>query len=276
MGTSGAYGGSDRQSWSRARQRYRDVLRHQGEDAVSDCAGAIADALADEDEELVQPVEQVTPISALGVPGAMRRRVTGDGSAGVPAGETLVQGRTAVAGRMGGGSSRRVVRAAQRGALAIGAAYALHTGDREALADVGLSLDELNAMTPREQRLTLLDAVLGDAAHPDDVALRQAADEFLKSVLSDRPPTPLDAIRRFVAVLIYRLGMVELKRQLKEEGIDSRYAARTEAMIREWIDARLAREDFRVRGRLVRLRDFQRVATRLMKAAISILQAVTR
>jgi hypothetical protein len=157
--------------------------------------------------------------------------------------------------------------------LTIAAAYAIRAGDRETLAEIGLNLDELAGMSPRMQRQLLLDAILGDAGHPDDVVLRQAADEFLKSILGDAPPSPLDALRRFVASLIFKLALVELKQRLKDHDIDASEAWRMERRLGEWMEARLAGEDFGLTGGLVRTRDFQTVAMKLARTGIAILRA---
>ena len=240
------------------------------DDSVPSAAQGIGDALADEDEELGSPDDEPTPILDLRLPAVTRRSSRAHGRASASG---AVVGSTYDTGRTGGGSRRRVARAAQRGALAIGAAYALKRGDEATLRELGLDLGELRNMSVRQQRLTLLDAILGDAGHPDEVALRQAADEFLKSVLTDAPPTALDALRRYVGSLIYRVGMIELKGQRLSEQVDAQRCADAEVMLKDWIEQRLGREDFGIRGEIVELSQFQRVAIRLVKAGITILKA---
>ena len=267
MGTSSSYGGSGRSAWNRARSRFDDLI-DGGDEALPGVAQGIADALADEDPELTGP----EPDEPAPEPPA-RPPVAGDDGASTGAAPGILMVETRSAGRSGGGSRRRVVRAARRGALAIGAAYWIRAGDRESLAEVGLDLEELAGLAPRAQRQVLLDAILGEAGHPDDVALRQAADEFLKSILGDTPPEPLETLRRFVASLIFKMGLVEVRQQLKDHDIDASKAVEIERSLNKWIEARLAREDFGSTGRLVKPRDFQVVAMKLVRTAISIIRA---
>jgi hypothetical protein len=115
--------------------------------------------------------------------------------------------------------------------------------------------------------------MIGDTTHPDDVALRKAADEFLKKILTASPPTALDAIRDFVASLILRLGMIEVKRQLDSGDVDVAKAIQKEKTIAEWISARLRAENFGLSGVIIAIAQFQNVARRLMATALQILRA---
>jgi hypothetical protein len=163
----------------------------------------------------------------------------------------------------------------RRGGLALGSAYALRRGDAAALGELGLNLGELQAMSPRQQRMALLNATIGAASHPDDVALRRAADEFLKQVLTadTTEPEPIGLIRDFVASYIFNVSLVEIAKQLDEGQIDQAEALLREREIRDWTRARLRREDFGIDGPLVSLRDFQQTAARLAATALTILQA---
>jgi hypothetical protein len=71
------------------------------------------------------------------------------------------------------------------------------------------------ALPPRTQCARILDAVLGDAGHPDDYALRRATAEHLKNILlSATAPSPEGTIRGFLAEWIFQLGLVELGAQV--------------------------------------------------------------
>src|SRR3972149_3366638 len=55
MGTSGGYGGSQRQAWQRARNRFDEVLADPGDAAVPSLVQAIAQALVNEDPPSLHP-----------------------------------------------------------------------------------------------------------------------------------------------------------------------------------------------------------------------------
>ncbi|HYN35682.1 MAG TPA: hypothetical protein VEV82_01790, partial [Actinomycetota bacterium] len=263
MGTSGAWGGSNRQSWNHARELFDTAVGGEGVSGIPSLVQAVVDALIDEDPAALAPA---TPSdeALLDLPGPVSVSSSGDGGGG-GGGGGAVSGVSAVGkGRAGGSSRRRVGRSAGRGGLALGAGYALRRGDAAALSELGLDLAALQGMSPREQRLALLNATLGDANHPDEFALRRAADEFLKEVLTSEPvPDPVELLRDFVAKLIHSLGIVELMRQLDKGAVDAQAAAKKEKQIAAWIKARLRKESFSVEGTLLSLREFQRTAAKL-------------
>jgi hypothetical protein len=286
MGTSGAWGGSQTQRWQQARQLL-DQLPDTGPsnpqpppdtDPPAELPPPEADALleaiaagliGDDPSAAVNPTGRPLPsLNALVGP-----RSPGGGRGGGGGGAAGQRG----GGRGGGAGGRRQLgRAAQRGGVAIGAAYALRRGDAAALAEVGLNLAELQAISPRAQRMALLNAILGQPDHPDDVAVRRAADEQLRELLTTSPdgePDPLDLLRGFVGKLIHRVAVVELVDQLDRGAADQTAALRKERRIGEWIRTRLRRERFGATGTLVALADFQRVAARLLATALSILRS---
>lgn len=270
MGTSGAWGGSNRQSWNHARELFDAAVGGQGDSGIPGLVQAVVDALIDEDPAALAPVVP-SDAQPLDLPGPVSVRSSGGGGGG--GGGSAGGVRAAGTGRSGGSSSRRVGRSAGRGGVAIGAGYALRRGDAAALGELGLDLAALQAMSPREQRLALLNATLGDANHPDEFALRRAADEFLKEILTGNPvPDPVELLRDFIAKLIHNLGVVELMRQIDGGAVDAQAAAKKEKRIAAWVKARLRKESFSVEGTLVSLREFQRTAANLSATALTILR----
>jgi|HubBroStandDraft_4_1064222.scaffolds.fasta_scaffold08687_2 hypothetical protein len=287
MGTSGAYGGSGNAAWNRARRLLDDVSVSapsetgdgtgdgdnadgddaDGDDALADLAGALADALAGDDATL----------SSLSAPfaltGLLPRRRTSSGGGGGGAADGGIRGESRRAGRTGDGSRRSVARSAARGGVAIGGAYALRSGNREALAEIGLDLDELRGLGPRAQCSRILDAVLGEAGHPDEMALRLAAAEQLKAIITlPSPPTEADALRGFIAAFVFQMGLVELRADLAKGLIDSATATRKEGRLRRYLRRRAAALLVPTTGRMS-IAEFSAHARRLVSDAIALLRA---
>jgi hypothetical protein len=270
MGTSEAYGGSSAGRWQNARDGFADlgadtVAAPAGQpdgdrpsappsdaappppDDAAAAAAALAAALLADDPYARRP--SITfPVSTL----LPRRGGGGRGGGGAGGGGA---GRSSTGGRAGAGSRRGVVRGAARGAAAIGGAYALRAGDAAGLRDLGLDLDELAALPPRAQCARILDAVLGDAGHPDDYALRRATAEHLKNILlAATPPTPEDTIRGFLGEWIFQIGLVELRAQAAGGRLAAQQAVRAERRLRDWLVRRI---------RAVRLPRFGRLSVQV-------------
>lgn len=285
MGTSGVYGGSKKQTWERARSHFDRLLSDSTDASIPSFVQAIAQALTEEDPESLHPdssQQETLPYNQsipliFNEPGLdisspnVSPTSLGGGNIGGKFGDIL-SSKSPTSGRKGIGSRRNVVRAARLGGSVLAAGYALQGKDQAELAKIGLRLDELQAMRPRQQRLVLLNAIIGDTTHPDDVALRKAADEFLKKILTDTPPTPLDAIRDFVVFLIVGLSMVEVKSQLDSGAVDIAEAIKKEKSVKEWIIARLSKEDFGLSNITIGIAEFQQITARLMATALEILK----
>lgn len=280
MGTSGAYGGSGNQAWNSARELL-DALpvpasdgdangANAGDDgddadgALAGLASALADALAGDDTTLG------TPPAPFAVAGLLPRRGSGGGGGGGAGG---IRGEGGGSGRTGGGSRRSVARSAARGGAAIGGAYALRSGDRGALAELGLDLDELRGLGPRMQCARILDAVLGEAGHPDETALKIAAAEQLKAIVTmATPPSETDALRGFIAAFVFQMGLVELRADLAKGLIDSATATRKEGRLRRYLERRVSELKVPTTGTMS-IADFSAHADRLVREAIGLLRA---
>lgn len=290
MGTSGSYGGSGSGGWGSARRAFERMPDPRGDadrpttqtepptaqpDAPSDqpaapssqdVAAAIANALWTEDTQVRIPAPPRFPLGSL-VP---RRPGGGGGGAG---GGGVRRGTTGTSGRTGGRSTRQVAKGAQRGAAAIAAAYAVRRGDAAFLADLGIELADLAGLDPLTQTARLLDAVLGEAGHPDERALRKASLEQMKRVLrAEVEPTPLEALRGLVGSYVFELGVIELRAQMKAGSIDVNVARRKEAEIRSYIETR-TRQLGTDMGPIVTREQFTQVAGRLTTETLRVLRA---
>ncbi|MEU3553387.1 hypothetical protein [Streptomyces fragilis] len=245
MGTSGSYGGSGTADWQQAHDAF-DALSGaassgtgpgdipdpvEGQQLLLDSVlSALSTALQNDDAEHGRPSATGYPLSALLVP----PRGGGGGSSG---------GRAqAPAGRVGAGSRRQVLKGSARGAAAVAGAYALRNGDAARLRELGLDLAELRSLGPRAQISRILQAVLGDAGHPDEAALRKAATRWVKAVLLDsEPPAPQEGLRGLVVEWIYELSLVELGSQKAQGNLTAQEAIRKQRWLRSWLERRLKR-----------------------------------
>jgi hypothetical protein len=197
-------------------------------DPVAALAGAIANALWIEDTSVRIP--RPLPLSSI-LP-----RPRGEGGGG---GERRGAARSWGGGRVGSGSHRDIRGGVQRGAAAIAAGYAVRSGDRTALAQLSLDLDALAGMSAFRQCEAILEAVLGEATHPDDAVLRRASAEQLKAVLTnDAVPDALQAIQDFVARYVVEMGLIEIKAQMRVGLPDAEVVAK-ERTLRDYVRIRV-------------------------------------
>jgi hypothetical protein len=166
-----------------------------------------------------------------------------------------------------------VVRGAARGGAAIGGAYALRAGDAAGLQELGLSLSELSALPPRTQCARIVDAVLGDAGHPDDYALKRATVEHLKAVLlAEVPPSPEDSVRSFVAEWIFQLSLVELRAERATRNMTARQTARAEQRLKDWLSRRVRTISVPQTGRMA-VQAFANITARITAEALRLIRA---
>jgi hypothetical protein len=291
MGTSGSYGGSKAKRWRDFRDAWdgldigdgsppnppADIPRppdapppedlglppNPGLDVLGE---ALLTALGRDDRLARRP-----DAPTLSLPSLLARR-PGAGRSGGAAGGAAT-GTTGSPGRAGTRSSRQIITGAGRGGAALGAAYALRSRDSAALADYGLSLAELDGLGPRGQAVKIVTLMLGDDGHPDEAALRQAATQQVKRILTEGTEVPpVDAVRGLVGEMIFRLGLTELKDQINAGTLDGKQAVARERTLRGWIEAKLRSLPIGVSGQVTRSELHQATAD-LAHKALRILRA---
>jgi hypothetical protein len=171
------------------------------------------------------------PAGALG--SVLPRRGSGGGGAGGAGGGGGGSARNG--GRKAGGG-RQVLRQAERGGAAIGAATAYRDRDDAALGAFGTSLAALDAMSPRQRNNAILNLVLGDAGHPDEAAVRTAALEQVKVLTGadGQRRTAAEALRAFIGQLVVQIGLVELRDQILAGATTKDEARRKETGLKQW------------------------------------------
>lgn len=276
MGTSGSYGGSAKQVWQDARQQILDLPSEGGGDGqglsdkpFDELWGKIGDALDSDDPTLGKPTFDEAKISLPALmPWLGNIGRSGSGGGGGNVGRTRTGG-----GRQGSGSRRQVTRSAARGGTALGAAYAVRSGDAGYLEELGLDLARLQSLSPIRQCAEILDAVLGEGAHPDELALRRASLQALKDVLTaDDPPDEATSLRAFVVSYVFELSLVELQRQVNEGALSPNDVAQTERTIRTYLEKRVQKLPI-PGGGVIQPRDLRTRAAELTKEVIRLLRA---
>lgn len=291
MGTSGAYGGSNSTEWNDFRDAWCDLGSSSDGDQAADPDESQLDIPSD---MLFDPEQPASNLDRLGqalidalwrddpatrgnvflpIPRPRVPGLRGAGAGGAGGGAASV-GRSADTGRSGSRSSRQVVGGAARGGATIGAAYALRNRDAQGLAGYGLSLAELDSLTPRARVSRLVALMIGDDGHPDDRAIRQAATEQVKKIVSgdSEPPTTTEAVKGFVSAYIFQLGLVELKNQITNGTLDGNEAVTREHMLRGWIDAKVRSIDTDS-SPILSANDLHQAAADLAQRAVRVMRA---
>lgn len=260
MGTNQAFGGSGSADWKRVREEWAGLGSGGGaggdpgegppegppdqpdEKAYDALLAAIAQALIGEDKDARRPAVPSVPLPAV-LPRRGRGGGTGDGASGAGIGSS---------GSSTGG--RRVTAQAARGGSAIGAAAAYRDRDAVALAAYGLTLEELDALSPRMRCARILDVAIGQAGHPDEQAMREASVAQVKALVSGTADavgiSPLESVRNFIAELTVRLGLIELRDQYLAQAATAAETLVREKGMRQWISAKVARLDLAKYGRV--------------------------
>jgi hypothetical protein len=267
MGTSGSYGGSGSAAWGRARGRLTDIA--SGEDQAPDeaadvaaAAQAIAQALRRDDGAL-----RLRNPPTYSPPSLLPHRGGGGGGGG--GGHTATSSSS---GRTGHRVGRSTARGVQRGANAIGAAWALRTGNAGALREVGLDLAELQGLGPRQQCDRILQAMLGSTTHPDEYALRRATAKAVQTmILSATAPDPVETIREFIGNLVMDQSLVELRAQ-RAGGGDIADIAAKEGKVRRYVQARVRGIAVPTAGTMT-IAEMRGIAARITQTALRVIAA---
>lgn len=220
MGTSGAYGGSGAASWDDAHDLYQ-----QAADPSTDSAAPSTDQL----------------VAALAAALRQISRGTGTAPSTYSAASTAITRRSGTDGythsRSASGPARSFVRQAARGARTVAGAQAYRARDAQALAELGLDLAALDALSSdRDRCVAIADALLGAPARPDDVALKAAAIQTMMDALRNKDElTSEQLVENFTANFTYEQVLVELTSQRRTTAVPAAKAAKTEQRIKKYI-----------------------------------------
>ena len=208
MGTSGAYGGSGGQAWSRARRRARRLPPNPTDGDLDRLIQAVGDGLSHDNPELDQQapaqVEPAAPTVSWG-PISARPRAGGGEGPGTGGGRRGGGERPT-----GGGTRRSPRRVASVGSRAARAGAALLTGDTRTLAELGLDLADLVGLSPAEQAQRIAaHMVTGDSI--ENAEIRAATDALiLAQIQAGRPLSPVEVAQVYASAWIIEVVKTEL------------------------------------------------------------------
>jgi hypothetical protein len=245
MGTSGAYGGSGGRDWSNVRDSLDGLIAEPGSaeeqaTVMSGLAGALSDWDGDTppeheyDPEQTAPVVQRPPFGGLVAP----RAAGGGGGAGGVGGAGGGAGGGDGSGRRGTGGGRRSrARAARVGGAVLAAGFAVRGEDDGTLRALGLSLTELQNLSPLAQCSKILNALVGSGADIDENEMRAASSTALVAILIEAM-TPVAAVRLFIVEYVMEIGATELGARLREDGTGE-VSVQVEDGLRSFVTARV-------------------------------------
>jgi hypothetical protein len=130
-----------------------------------------------------------------------------------------------------------VVGGARRAGAALGGGVAVRFGNAPALAELGLNLQELEGLTPREQTERIINRVFGASADENDQAFREAATIILLALLENNEDE-LDYHRLIcdaAAEIVYRRALVEIHDQVIAGALTREDVKERERQIHDYI-----------------------------------------
>jgi len=278
MGTSGAYGGSGKSSWKKARDAAQKTLGQGGAGGANAPNGPppplterpdffellreIGNGLKADDPDLRRrghlpriPLSQIL--------------AAGTAIAGLPFLGSVAQGTT---------RERPVVAGARRTGAAVGGGIAVRTGDAAALEQLGLDLTDLESLSPRDQAQRIIDRVFGASSDENEQAFREASTIILLELLEhpDEIPDYQQIICDAASEVVYRRALVEFHDQLLAGNVSHDHVRELERQLREYIrDLMRAHPDMNRAERLSSPEEYSQAVAEVTAAAVELLRKVT-
>jgi hypothetical protein len=267
MGMQGAYGGSA--GWSDTRRDTQDWLdtgagsggdggQGDGGDRDTPPPGEEPPSHGDQAPPATLP-DRIDPHIARILAGVAGRLAAAVGGASSMAGGS---GRRGASGGTGGGSGGRG-RAAASGGVAIAGAYGVRSGDAGALGDAGLSLADLDGLSPFQQAQRIVDAASGPSALIEQDEIREVNANFMWwSIQQDQPPSPTELVKAWVTEFVYRTWLTEAGSVLRDGTRDGAATHALEREVRVTLEAAASRVTLPTDG--LRATDFQAAINQLL------------
>lgn len=268
MGTQGAYGGSA--GWSDTRrdtEEWLDSGPGNGGNGAQDRGGNDDEATPGElspspDADRPQPTPQIIDPHAARILAGVARHLAAavSGSSSRPDGGG---GHGGTGSGTGGGGGRRG-RAAAAGGVAVAGVYGLRSGSAAAVADAGLSLADLDGLSPFAQAQRLVEAASGPSALIEQDEIREVNANFMWwAIQQDQPPAPSELVKAWVTEFVYRTWLTEAGSVLRDGTRDGASTHAFEREVRVTLEAAVTRVDLPTEG--LRATDFQAAIIQLLE-----------
>lgn len=284
MGTSGAFGGSDTEKWRKVREvldsaqvtdisdipllvpELPDGLPDKpgdGDTAPSTAGDLIAALLAaiQSDDPAIKPSK--APVPTVGDSGLFYGTMVGNGR---------LRGTSTAAPTSG---RRQIAAASSKAGRAIGAGYALFSGNGPALEQYGLSIATLAGQGRISQILAILGAVEAGTSGPDDVALRAAVVRELNRMCDEvetngTPPPPEESVRAVMCEYILELVAIEVEAWGQKNALPPERVIQCEAGVESYVRAAMGLLNLS-EAQLLTPDQFAHAASEVLRAALAIL-----
>jgi hypothetical protein len=236
VGTSGAYGGtpgwqgvSDQtQQWIDDRPSDSQSTDDKPSDRPGETGGALPQGDPNDPKQPAptRPSPRLTPLlSGLG------RRLAAD----------VGSGGSGARPRRGGGvgrGSRSSSRTARAGARAAAGVYGLRGGVATALAELGLTLADLEGLSRSEQARRIVDAAMGPAGGIAENEMRRANSSLVLWALSQEiEPTPAELVQHWVIEYVWEVWVTEAGARVGELAANGQDRIRIEQEVRAALEA---------------------------------------
>lgn len=238
MGTSGAYGGSP--GWGGVSDQTEEWLGLGGGSSSAGGTGASTPPEGQDGSSTDAPDSASSGSTAYeaaiaGILGALGNSfATGGGSSG----RTHVR-RTRSAGHTEPTrTGRNTRRAATVGGRGLSGAYGLRSGVDSALAELGLSLADLEGLPKYQQAQRILDAAAPPSGDVNESELRVVNAEVVYWALNEEvEPSPLDLANRWIVEFVWQTWITESGPALRAHSADGYDSLRAEQEMRAVLEA---------------------------------------
>jgi hypothetical protein len=139
----------------------------------------------------------------------------------------------------------------------------LRSGDAGALGDAGLSLADLDGLSPFQQVQRIVDAASGPSALIEQDEIREVNANFMWwSIQQDQPPSPTELVKAWVIEVVYRTWLTEAGSLLRDGTRDGAATHALEREVRVTLEAAASRVNLPADG--LRATDFQAAINQLL------------
>lgn len=281
MGMSGSFGGSTTQAWSAVSTFFANLANQGG--SLEPREEVPSGLVPLEPERVHEPDPAAAPLLASLIAKALQSddtairprsapRATGSDS-GLSYGQLVGHPRRIGTTRSAPTTGRRHISSGiGKAGRAIGAGYALVSGDASQLSEYGLDLQTLEGRDRYSQIFEILEAVDVENSGPDDIALRETIVTMLDRIIGPEAetPSPEDTLLELVSTYTNKLLSIELDALIQRGLAPAEMVNTHRTELADYISIRASRLDASG-AKLTNPEQFEHAARELLRATLDIL-----